>query len=155
MKITLQITQQQIDALGDHLEKRIEEARLAAQEAGANAIYDMIQSNIGGEHGEHRPAPWPPLSPAYAKKVGRTYATLRVSGLLQSMIKVTHLHDASVVSIDNADVPYALAHQFGAGNLPARPYFPLMAGGDLEAHSDYENSAYWAARNAFQEALAT
>ena len=151
MNATLVIDRESLSALGVDIERATEDARLAAQEAAGEAMREVVMANIG-EFGADRPQAWPPLSPAYAKKVRRTYATLEVTGLLRSNVKLAHLRDASIVHADDADVPYAVVHQFGGGNnIPARPYFPVTEDGEVT-----QFAADWAldaARQAFKEAL--
>lgn len=93
------------------------------EESMAERFFEMTLANFGIA-GADRPKPWVPLSPAYAKKVKRQIATLVVSGTLKNAVHVT---DKNRVEIENQDVPYAMAHQYGYAtrNLPARPYFPI------------------------------
>ena len=94
----------------------------------ASRYAEVVRGNFGRE-GVDRPAVWPPLSPAYARKVNRTYATLYVSGALFDAVKVDAA--AGRVSASNADVPYATVHQTGGGNnIPPRPYFPILDNGN-------------------------
>lgn len=101
--------------------------RADLEKAMAHRFWEMTLSNFGIA-GADRPRYWPPLSPAYAKKVGREVATLYVSGRLKGAVH----QEGNTVSVSNADAPYALAHQFGSrkANLPARPYFPIKPNGD-------------------------
>jgi len=127
MNATLSLSLGDSSALAG-LESAVAWAVGEAQAAMAARYGEIVRSNFG-ESGLDRPSAWPPLSPSYAKEVGRTYATLFVSGALFSAVRVD-AQDARV-SASNADAPYATAHQFGnpAGNLPARPYFPVAADG--------------------------
>lgn len=86
-----------------------------------------------GASGVDRPWAWAPLSPAYAKKVGRSYATLVVTGALRNSVKKTEGQDCAVVSMSDSDVPYATRHHRGSGNLPARRVFPLNEDGSPTA----------------------
>lgn len=105
----------------------VEHARTAVQDAMAREYYDVVYDNIG-DNGVDRPIPWPALSPRYAAKVNRSHATLFVNGTLLNAIRLG-LGDPeeATVSVNDADCPYAVAHQYGypPRNLPARPYFPF------------------------------
>lgn len=108
------------------------DAQLAMGEA-----YEQVVLNNFGPFGVDRPWPWAPLSPAYAKKVGRTYATLLVSGAMRQQLRVDNdSPDACVVSMSDDGVPYATVHHHGnpdgnAGHpgLPARRVFPMRDDG--------------------------
>lgn len=131
-------------------EKQLERARQEAQVAMGMAFYEVTMSNIG-DTGADRPAVWPPLSPAYAKKVGRIHATLEVTGALRNAVKMVDSPEESTVSISNNDCPYALVHQFGGSKMPARPYFPVKLDGEPTEFSEAWVQA--AAREAFREAV--
>ena len=113
--------------LSRDMQDELEFAAMGMQAAMAAAYVDVIAGNLG-ESGVDRPFAWAPLSPAYAKKVGRTHATLYVTGELARAVKVDDsLAQHSTVSVSDEDCPYAVAHQYGypPRNLPARPYFPF------------------------------
>lgn len=113
------------------LREKLDKAIPSAQVAMGMAVYEIVMGNIG-DMGADRPSVWPPLSPAYAKRVKRKHATLEVTGALRSAVKMTDTREASIVSISNADCPYALVHQYGGGNnIPARPYFPINENGEV------------------------
>lgn len=129
------------DAVG----RQLWQLRSDAQLAMAQAFESIVLGNFG-EVGIDRPISWAPLSPAYAKKVGRTFATLEVSGALKAAVTVDNSNlDYSRVFITKDNVVYALAHQYGnpKGNLPARPYFPIENTGELTpfAKSEVMNAA--------------
>lgn len=103
-----------------------------ALQFAADAFQSVVLGNMGNEYGIDRPLVWPPLSPDYAKKVGRPYATLVLSGRLRGAIWQRVGTDAATVGISNAQVPYALVHQWGGGNnIPPRPYFPIDWDGNV------------------------
>jgi phage gpG-like protein len=109
------------------MQDELEFAAMGMQAAMAAAYVDVVAGNLGNT-GVDRPFAWAPLSPAYAKKMGRTHATLYVTGDLARAVKVDNsLAQHSTVSVSDDDVPYATAHQYGypPHNLPARPYFPF------------------------------
>jgi len=136
-----------IDGAKDLLEKAIREAQMAM----TYRLYDIVQNNFG-EAGEDRPEEWVALSPAYARRVGRPHATLEVSGKLRYSIQVDgEGPEGGRVWVDPDAVPYALAHQFGSGNIPARPYFPMDENGQLTEYS--QTSVLEAGRAALEEAL--
>lgn len=95
------------------------------QDAMAQRFLEMTLSNFGIA-GADRPIEWAPLSYAYSLKVGRKIATLYVTGALKGAI---HQND-NEVEVNDAEVPYATAHQYGNDRLPARPYFPLRTDGE-------------------------
>jgi phage gpG-like protein len=138
MKVAVKfsIRQTSLNGLAPYLKSEIEPARQSAQNAMADIFHQITLSNFGMQ-GMDRPSEWADLSPAYAKKVHREAATLNVSGALHSAIKVAYAEDASTVSVSSDDIPYALAHQFGnpKGNLPARPYFPIDANGQVTQYT--------------------
>lgn len=127
MEIVAEIPQSEIDRFGDELQRDFDSIRQEVQGAMADAYYSVVIQNIG-DTGFDRPAPWPPLSPGYAKAVGRKHATLFVTGKLMSAIRKDNSSaDAATVSVSDNDCEYAVAHQYGypPKNLPARPYFPF------------------------------
>lgn len=77
-----------------------------------------------GENGANRPSEWPPLSPRYQKAIGYFGPPkLILEGDLISSIRTLDLSDDSVTI--GTEIEYASVHQFGAGFVPARPYFPF------------------------------
>ncbi len=127
MMIEATMDQSEVNALSEHVQDQIEFAAMRVQAAMAAAYVDVIASNLG-PWGIDRPFPWEPLSPGYAKKVGRKFATLYDTGAMARAVKTDNSKAyASEVSISDGDVPYATAHQYGypPNNLPARPYFPF------------------------------
>lgn len=135
MNAELTISAESITALSESVAASIESIRPEVEAAMAVRYAEIVHSNFG-EFGFDRPLAWAPLSAAYAKKVGRAHATLRVTSALESAVKVnTGGADGASVSISNSDVPYATIHQFGSAvgvigrigghTMPARPYFPM------------------------------
>jgi phage gpG-like protein len=117
----------EVAALTQDMRDELQFAAMSMQAAMAAAYVDVIAGNLG-DSGVDRPFAWPPLSPAYAKKVGRSHATLYVTGELARAVKTDNsLGNHSTVSVSDDDCPYAVAHQYGypPRNLPARPYFPF------------------------------
>lgn len=108
------------------LVKKIEASRRPVNKAMVEQFRQCTYDNLGSS-GAFRPHQWADLSPAYARKVKRTYATLNVTGLLRSAIKTDADDNRGRLSIKKADCEYALAHQFGnpARALPDRPYVPI------------------------------
>lgn len=75
-----------------------------------------------GDAGTSRPRQWPPLSPAYSKRVGRSHATLFLTSALFRSIQLRVTDDfAQVFTVSD----YGEAHQWGNGRLPARPFMPM------------------------------
>ena len=149
----LTIEQSELNAMGGKIEKALWMVKSNVLLAMAVAFEEIVLGNFGFL-GIDRPDEWPPLSPAYAKKVNRTWATLQVDGTLRAAVKVDNSNlDFGKVSVSNSDVPYATVHQTGGGNnVPARPYFPMDANGVI---TDYtQNYVREAAIEALREELA-
>lgn len=127
MQIEAHISDADAERFSQEVVAQLNGIRPAVQEAMADAYYDIVTRNIG-DTGVARPLAWPALSPAYAKRVGRQHATLLVQGTLLFAIKLDKSsREEAVVSVSDADCPYAVAHQYGypPRNLPPRPYFPF------------------------------
>ena len=127
MIIEANIDPSAVAALSRDMQDELEFAAMGMQAAMAAAYVDVVAGNLGAT-GVDRPFAWAPLSPAYARKMGRTYATLYVTGALAQAVKVDNsLAQHSTVSVSDDDCAYACAHQYGypPHNLPARPYFPF------------------------------
>jgi phage gpG-like protein len=88
----------------------------------------MCMQNLGAT-GIDRPSQWDLLSPKYAKRVGRDYATLELTGQLMQSIRMQTHDDFSEVFVEPDDCPYAARHQFGDDKMPARPFFPMTEAG--------------------------
>lgn len=136
-----------------------EQAQPAVHGAMRDRLYDIIMANFGIA-GPERPWAWHPLSDAYARKMGRPYATLYVTGALKdSIMKGGIQGDSTTVAMsDAAGVPYATAHHDGSpeGNrghpgLPARRVFPLQDDGEVLPWTAGQIEE--AAARALQEAL--
>lgn len=137
MNLTLDISSSDLASLESSVLTRVEALRQPVQSAMADAVYGIVEANFGSQ-GFMRPWDWQPLSQKYARKVGRTFATLFVTGALKSTLrKDSNSPDAATVTMgNNGLVNYALAHhhgnpgnfgttQPGSGELPARRVFPL------------------------------
>lgn len=121
MNINLRLNEQEMT---DQIMSLAKSFTPAVESSMAERFKEMTLSNFGIA-GADRPLDWPRLSPRYARKVGREIATLVVSGRLKGAIHTTE----NVVSVSNAQVPYATVHQEGGKNMPARPYFPIRKDG--------------------------
>jgi hypothetical protein len=131
MNITFNVAAGALPALEGFLMEAIEQARPVVNAAMGQRFYELVQGNIGVA-GVDRPMSWAPLSPAYARKVGRTIATLNLTGDLRSAIMVGGAEGESVtVSVSDSDVPYATIHQTGGVRMPKRPYFPIDDNGKI------------------------
>jgi hypothetical protein len=119
------------------LRSKAEALRVPVQSAMADAFKGIVDANFGSA-GLMRPEPWQQLSKDYARKVGRAFATLYVTGALKDTVyKDASDPDAGKVGMTNTGaVPYALAHHNGfppnfgfttpgSGELPARRVFPV------------------------------
>lgn len=114
-----------------NIESKLKSLAQRAASRGGALLHAITLGNFG-TFGLARPWPWWPLSPAYARQVGRLYATLFVSGALYRSVKKNDELLKSTVSISNQDVPYALAHHYGYPKgtmrhpgLPARRVLPI------------------------------
>ena len=136
MTFSFTINPASLKALESGIRTRLETIKKPVQSAMADTLHGIVLANFGST-GFMRPWDWQRLSPAYAKKVGRTFATLFVTGALKSTVKKDDSGDAASVSMaNNSLVHYALAHHHGnpgnfgttpqgSGELPARRVFPL------------------------------
>jgi phage gpG-like protein len=115
------------DDLQRDIENQLGTVTSPAENAMAQRFWQITRSNFG-YFGIDRPYTWPPLSARYSRKVGRTVATLIVSGHLRDSV---HIEDGNKVVVNSDDCPYALAHAYGSRktNLPPRMYFPIDAQG--------------------------
>ncbi len=100
----------------------LEKVQEPVQEIMAKAFEDCTRANFGMV-GFERPNDWPPLNPIYAMKVGRTYATLEVTGAMKSQLRT----EGNVVKLTDDEVQYALRHEKGRG-VPVRSIFPMQGG---------------------------
>lgn len=144
-----------ISGLDMLLEQELQAAKIAGQSAMAEKFFELTRENFGSE-GIDRRVEWPALSPKYAKRVKRDYATLFLSGDLESSLtwEGSNPEYAEVFS----DNPYAMAHQFGnpSGNLPSRPFMPLtnVAEAENAELTDFaEAEVLKAAENAISERI--
>lgn len=138
MKFKLTISDAQLNRMGREVRAKCVEAKRSVQAKMALTYQDCVLRNFGPT-GEFRLwTGWHPLSAAYAKKVGRDYATLEVSGRLKSAVLLDSSDSPRSMRVvaENSNVPYATAHQYGnpRGNrghpgLPAREYFPMYEDG--------------------------
>jgi len=131
MNITFNVVEADLLALGVGITASIEAVRPKVNEAMGQRFYELVQGNFGIA-GVDRPMAWAPLSPAYAKSVGRQIATLDLTGALRSAIMVGgNMGQGITVSVSNSSVPYATIHQTGGLRMPARPYFPIDENGEV------------------------
>jgi phage gpG-like protein len=132
MNIEATIDEASLKSATDGVTRDFEKLQVPVQNAMAEKFFQIVRLNFGN-FGIDRPIEWPPLSPAYAKKVGREHATLFVSGALEAAVKTDSSPESSRVYVSDSDVSYATSHQWGvpSRNLPARPFFPVDAQGDV------------------------
>lgn len=158
MRAQLNITAAELNMMEASIKDQINEASNKIEWAMAQKFQECVLANFGPS-GPYRPwSGWHELSPAYAKKVKRTYATLFVSGALKGNILIELEGNSFKVVSDNSRVPYATAHQEGnpKGNrghpgLPAREYFPMTEDGEVTRQ--VQDIVLEAAYKATQEAL--
>lgn len=131
MRIELTVSQSAVDGMAAHLDEVFHASRPALLDAMSAKFMQVVEWNFGIA-GVDRPNAWAPLSPAYAKKVNREIATLRVTGALADAVKRGGTEGESVtVSVSDSDVPYATVHQTGGVRMPKRPYFPIGDDGQV------------------------
>jgi phage gpG-like protein len=119
-----------LGAMSGKVLQRIEKVRAPVHSAMAGQFYQCVMDNFGAS-GSFRIQQWAKLSSAYARKVRRDYATLNVTGKLRSSIKKSSSEVSGRVSVNKGECEYAIAHQFGSGPLPSRPYFPIYPDGSV------------------------
>ncbi len=91
----------------------------------AGAEFLQITRESFGANGTNRPAPWPPLSSAYQRRIKYfgPPKLIRTGVLMNSIrLRVDNSQYAEVFT----NCPYAAVHQFGGRHIPARPYFPVI-----------------------------
>lgn len=95
-------------------------------------LAQLTRENFGAT-GISRPHEWEALrDERYARKVGRDYATLYVTGDLFNSIECQEPigNMVTVIAGQGDSERYASAHQFGEGKMPERPFFPVV--GDFD-----------------------
>lgn len=152
MRARIQLNPGSLRGLEREVKDRIKTAQGKTEFAMAETFLDCVLANFGAT-GKFRPwSGWPPLSPAYAKKVGRTYATLEVSGRLKESILIDATGRNFAVTADDSRVPYSTVHQWGGGNnIPQREYFPMFDDGTV--YQNVQDLVEDAARRKLQELL--
>lgn len=107
-----------IMAAGESVKAPVEHAMALTFEICVRANFGMI--------GFERPNDWAPLSPSYARKVGRPYATLEETGMMKTQLRT----EANAVKLSNDEVNYSLDHEYGMPfkGLPRRGVFPIQGG---------------------------
>ena len=105
---------------------RIKGVQPAVERSMAVAFESCVSANFGFI-GFERPNDWAPLSHNYALKVGRTVATLELTGAMKGNL-ITE--DNKVNLIANSAANYALDHEFGLPwkGLPRRSVIPIVDG---------------------------
>jgi len=149
MQFTAQID---VNALGNAIDETFNRVRIPVQAAMAETCFDVTINNFGMS-GEDRPVEWEALrDDKYARKVGRDYATLNLTGELEKSVTFDASNpDYAEVFLSNPPV-YAAAHQWGESGMPERPFLPIQK--DTETLTPYtEGKCLDAANKALQEAL--
>lgn len=90
------------------------------------AKFLFITSQNFGQSGAYRPSPWAPLSKSYAKRVGRPYPTLYLSGDLFRSVRLSVSDEVATVSWEDEKASW---HQEGTSRMPARPFLPIKGAG--------------------------
>src|ERR1039458_5348609 len=92
----------------------------------AKKFIEMTHSNFGQSSGKYKEKTGPPLSPAYAKRIGSKQATLHRTGELYNSIKAgSPRNDYIEVYTKNK---YAAVHTLGsrAQHIPRRNFWPMQ-----------------------------
>jgi len=137
MNLTMTLDERELNQI---IAQKVESAQPHIQQAMAEQFRDIVMSNFGPT-GIDRPAPWPPLSDrsevgrAYIRKVGRTYATLYLTGAMASAVRQIDGKDVSSVSLSDSDVPYSTMHHDGSERVPRRRVFPILDDGNITEKS--------------------
>lgn len=138
MNVTFHIPVTDLNQFAYGLEAAFEEIKPEVHRAMGKRFFDLVQGNFGIA-GVDRPMHWAPLSPSYAKKVGREIATLDLTGALRSAILIGGAEGESItVSVSDSSVPYATVHQTGSIRMPKRPYFPIDDQGEVLPYTTSE-----------------
>lgn len=111
------------------------------QIAMAESFKEVVNANLGDEGMTERRKDWIDLKSRYAKRVGRSNPTLRLSfseaakvgGVPEQLYHSTQISSSKDAAVVFNDCEYADAHQFGGGNMPERPFFPIWGGEVLPA----------------------
>ena len=107
------------------ISEQLMNVKTSVQGAMAGRFLELTRENFG-QSGTNRPIGWENLrSKKYAKRVGRDYATLFLSGELFDSLKIeTSSPDHAAVWTENE---YANTHQWGdeSRNIANRPFMPL------------------------------
>lgn len=117
-------------AFAQSLKEQFQAVKEPCQFAMAEAFKSVADNNIGDD-GEDRPIGWHNLSEKYAKRVGRSHATLFLDMAEAAKLRKESglLLNSTVISQNNQDAAivengceYAMQHQ------NTRPFFPIIDG---------------------------
>jgi phage gpG-like protein len=91
-----------------------------------NEFISQIKSNFGQPGGKYKETTWPPLSKAYAKRVGSSTPTLKRTGALQNSFQMNSPR-ANYIEVFTKN-KYAAAHLFGSKKqgIPKRNFMPIQ-----------------------------
>lgn len=78
--------------------------------AAGTKLLSLTLGNFNKAGADFRPHEWDALSKAYARRVGRTEATLKLRGVLSTSFRLEVSKNSAVMS---SFVPYAAIHQWG------------------------------------------
>ena len=88
----------------------------------------MVSLETFGASGVNRPSPWAPLSKRYQRQI-RYFGPPKLildGSLVGSIRQVSASAESTLVKVGSGkSESYAMAHQWGVGKLPARPYLPI------------------------------
>lgn len=138
MTATVTISEASLAAAAGSVRRAVESVKPKVLKAMSDRCCEIVRANFGIA-GPDRPWAWEPLSYEYAKKVGRTYASLEVSGALKaSLMQGGFEGDSTEVSMSDSSVSYTSAHHDGRprGNrrhpgLPGRRVMPVGEDGKV------------------------
>ena len=120
------------DAITPHLRRALKKIENPAPALRAAGMVLVELAKRAFDEPALRAASWPALKPATIKakaRAGKSNAMLKSSGTLWRSLRVIGV-DKTRVTV-GSDRPYAAFHQLGTRHIPARPFFPVTAQGNL------------------------
>ena len=101
------------------------------QTAGEDVMKDTFELLFESEGAVGQFQKWHPLSPAYARQKRATYPNAgileRRGDLRKSLTQTPIVNTSRAQMTYSTAVPYAKYHEYGTGNIPARPIFARAA----------------------------
>ncbi len=151
--MSLSISPSSLTDIADELLRAGEAMKVAAQDAMAVRLKNIVLNNFGPGLGEDRPEEWPLLGTGYANEFhdGDRTPTEILNGDMRASIQV-ELGNPEFSRV-YTDCPYAGIQQWGGGEwaTPPRPFFPITGTPDNFELTPYaKNELLESARNAIE-----